>query len=156
MTHQTICDGASVSFWTDRWLERTTTNFWQIPNHLHFLLDMHVVDYIVDNSWNLPTYFRAMDRELTDRILSITLPSEQTADKLNWTASTDGTLTNKLAFAFSAGTRPKVIWSKLLWNTFVLPTRAYVCLRFLHNKLPTYDNLRKHGFVIVSRCCLCL
>jgi len=91
--------------------------------------------------------------ELTDKILQITLPFEPTADRLNWTASIDGRLSNKLTFAFYAGNRPIVDWSKMLWNTHIPPSRSFVCWHLLHNKIPTDDNLRKRGCLIVSIYC---
>lgn len=35
------------------------------------------------------------------------------------------------------------------------PSRSFILWRFAHNKLHTYDNLRKRRCCIVSICCFC-
>jgi len=67
----------------------------------------------------------------------------------------DCNLTNKLAFNFMLGQSQEVPWHKLLWNTYIPPSMAFISWRFLHNKLPTEDNLKKRGCIIVSICCFC-
>jgi hypothetical protein len=49
----------------------------------------------------------------------------------------------------------KVHWDKLIWNSYVPPTRAFISWRLLHDRLPTDENLRKRGCYIVSICCFC-
>ena len=58
----TIGNWDSISFWTDKWLDKPITDILQIPATLHHLLDMTIADYITDNVWSLPPYFRAKDR----------------------------------------------------------------------------------------------
>jgi hypothetical protein len=53
------------------------------------------------------------------------------------------------------GHSQEVTWHTLLWNTYIPPSRAFISWRFLHNKLPTEDNLKKRGCIIVSICCFC-
>jgi len=76
-------------------------------------------------------------------------------DCLNWNMATDGVVTSKLTYSFLAGNVMKVPWHKLIWNTYTPPTRAFISWRFIHNKLPTDDNLRKKGCFVVSICCFC-
>lgn len=90
-----------------------------IPGDIHSSLDMSVSDYIVNGAWSLPDYFLIKDNALTSRILHTTLPFEPIENKLNWTASVDGALSNKLAYSFLAGNGQRVCWAKLLWNTYV-------------------------------------
>lgn len=116
---------------------------------------MSVSDYIVDGEWNLPTYFHVKDDVLTNKILQTTLPIKPVPDALQWLSTTDGHLTNKLTYLFVRGTCIKVPWHKLVWNTYIPPTRVFICWRFIHNRLPTDENLRKRGCTIVSICCFC-
>lgn len=130
-------------------------DIWHVPEHMHNSLTMLVSDYIVDGQWNLPDYFRVKDRALFDRIHLVTLPIESTADNLHWNAATDGHLTNKLAYSFLSAAGQHVNWHKIVWNAYVPPTRAFIWWRFLHNRIPTDENLRKRGCQIVSICCFC-
>lgn len=150
-----IGNGDNIHFWLDRWLERSIVDIWQVPENMHNSLTMLVSDYIVDGQWNLPDYFRVKDRALFDRIHLVTLPIEATADNLHWNAATDGHLTNKLAYSFLSAAGQHVNWHKIVWIAYVPPTRAFICWRFLHNRIPTDENLRKRGCQIVSICCFC-
>jgi len=65
-------------------------------------------------------------------------------------------MTNKLAFNSLYGNSQRVPWSNFIWTTFIPPSRSFITWRFLHDKLPTDDNLRKRGCTIVSICCFCM
>ena len=104
---------------------------------------MRVSDCIVAGSWCLPDFLIYRDPDLASQILQITLPTSNVPDSLNWNMATDWVLTSKLAYSFLAGNGLKVHWHKLIWNTYTTPTRAFISWRFIHNKLPTDDNLRK-------------
>jgi hypothetical protein len=67
----------------------------------------------------------------------------------------DGILTNKLAYHFLLRHGPQVLWDKILWNSYIPPSRAFITWRLLLNKLPTDEHLRTRGCVIVSICCFC-
>jgi len=142
-----------VRFSLDRWLDRPIVDLWNILISLHSHLNMKVADYLVNGEWILPGYLAYKDNALVEKIHQIALPLNETPDKLIWTDSVDGDLSNKLSFSFLAGHGPAVHWAKMLWNTYTPPTRAFITWRFLHNKLPTDDNLRKRGCYIVSVCC---
>nr|ABD28730.1 Ribonuclease H [Medicago truncatula] len=114
---------------------------------------MKVANYLVNGEWILSDFFAYKDNALVEKIHQIALPLDETLDKLIWTDSVDGDLSNKLAFSFLPGHGPTVHWAKMLWNAYTPPTGAFITWRFLHNKLPTDDNLRKRGCYIVSICC---
>lgn len=94
-------------FWKDKWLDRVIADDWRVPDHVSRQLTMKVADYIVEGCWNIPPYFAAKDNQLADKIKKLTLPLEDTPDKLNWTSAIDGDLTNKLSYAFLAGSGQK-------------------------------------------------
>lgn len=146
----TIGDGSTVHLWTDKWLEQPITELWNLPEHMHDRLDMKASEFILNGAWCLPEEFVNRDRALANKICNITLPSDPGPDKLNWNSSVDGLLTNKLAYSFLAGASIQVPWHKLLWNSYIPPSRAFIVWRLIHNKLPTDENLRKRGCYIVS------
>jgi len=157
MTHANwfVGNGNQISFWSDRWLEHTILDHWNIPATLLPDVELEVKHFIVNGRWCLPSYIHQKDPELVARIQKITLPADDTPDTLHWTSSPDGTLTNKTAFSSLYGNSQKVPWSKLLWNAYIPPTRSFITWRFIYDKLPTDDNLRKRGCTVVSICCFC-
>ncbi|CAJ2665471.1 unnamed protein product [Trifolium pratense] len=44
----------------------------------------------------------------------------------------------------------------LIWCNFIPPSCSFLMWRIIHNRMPTDDNLRSRGCVLVSVCALCL
>ena len=150
-----VGNGKDINFWNDRWLTTIIASRWNLPAALLSSLRMQVSDCIIDGKWCLPGYIEGRDPELAHQIHSLTLPVDDIPDQLHWINSTDGKLTNKIAYTTLVARGPSVQWADLIWNTFIPPSRAFITWRLLHNKLPTDDNLRKRGCYIVSICCFC-
>ena len=131
-------------------------NFWNIPSSLLHPLNMKVSDCIVDGNWCIPDYILNRDIELAVKIHKVTLPATEIPDKLNSKSTPNGKLTNKIACDYLNVAGQTVPWSKLLWKTYIPPSRAFTTWRLIHNKLPTDENLRKRGCYIVSICCFCM
>ena len=47
-------------------------------------------------------------------------------------------------------------WADRIWNSCIPPSHSFSYWRLMHGKMPTNENLRKKGCVIVSVCCFCL
>jgi len=150
-----VGNGKSINFWSDKWLESPIADQWGIPHTLLQPIRMMVSDCIEERNWIIPEYIWNRDAELAVKILKITLLVDDIPDKLIWKHAMDGNLTHKMAYDFMNGAGPNVSWAKLLWNSYIPPSRAFITWRVLHNKLPTDDNLRKRGCYIVSICCFC-
>jgi len=116
---------------------------------------MRVSDYIVNGAWCFPDFLIDRDSDFTSKILRITLPVSVIPDTLNWKLATDGVMTSKLVYSFMSSNGQAVDWFKYVWNAYTPPTRAFISWRFIHNKLPIDDNLRKKGCYVVSMCCFC-
>jgi len=155
--HSTSSIGNSnnVFFWTDNWLDKAISEHWQIPHTLKASLTMHVAECIVNGAWCLLKFLTARDSVLASKILKITLPVSDVPDSLNWKLTTDGIMTSKSSYTFLASDGQNVPWFKNVWNSYTPPTRAFISRRFIHNRLPTDDNLRKRGCYVVSMCCFC-
>lgn len=119
-------------------------------------LSMTVSDCIVAGKWYIPEYITQRYPALANQIYKIILPSEEVSDKLCWVDSVDGELTNKIAFSTLSGAGPKMRWAKLVWNSYIPPSRSFITWRLIHNKIPTDENLRKRGCYIVFICCFCM
>lgn len=151
-----VGNGHNIHFWTDRWLDSPIVDKWSIPLALFPSLQMKVSKCIVDGNWCLPEFLILRDQALVDQIQTITLPIDDIPDKLHWINSTNGDLTQKLAYSSLIGNGQQVQWAKILWNYYIPPSRAFITWTLIHNKLPTDDNLRKRGCCIVSICCFCM
>lgn len=151
-----VGNGKSIQFWSDKWLDTPIVQRWGVPQSLVPSLHMLVSDCIVAGSWCLPDYLVRKDAALADQIYKVNLPTVDMPDKLCWTSAPDGELTSKVAYNTLTGAGAHVLWAKLLWNSYIPPSRSFITWRLLHNKLPTDENLRKRGCFIVSICCFCL
>jgi len=150
-----VGNGKNIFFWIDKWLDRAIFEHWNIPPSLHDSLDMKVSECIMEGSWCLPDFLVTRDPDLANSIIKITLPVEDVLDRLNWHHAIDGVMTSKLAYTFLAGTGNKIPWHKLVWNVYTPPTRSFITWRWIHDKLPIDDNLRKRGCFVASLCCFC-
>jgi len=148
----TIDNGEQVFFLLDKLPDRPIVELWNVPASMHASLNMKVKDFITKGTWNTPSYFHNKDRHTVDNILQINLPLDNIPDKLNWNTAVDGSLTNKLSRSFLDHFGPVYSWGKQIWTAFIPPSRSFIVWRFLHNRLPTDDNLRKRGCYIVSIC----
>jgi hypothetical protein len=116
---------------------------------------MTVADCIEEGRWCLPNFIANRDAALASQIQKIILPVDDAPDKLCWTSSPDGELNSSIAYRTISGHNPKVPWAKLLWNSYIPPSRSFITWRLIHNKLPTDENLRRRGCLIVSICNFC-
>lgn len=47
-------------------------------------------------------------------------------------------------------------WAEHLWNSCIPPSHSFIFWQLIHGKMPTDENLRNLGCVIVSICSFCL
>lgn len=151
-----VGNGKTIHFWNDKWLDRSIVTHWNVPQSVSSSLNMLVSDCIHEGRWRIPAFIAHKDPTLASQICKIILPSADIEDKLCWVASMDGELNSKIAYKTMIGSGPQIHWDKLLWNSYIPPSRSFITWRLLHNRLPTDDNLRKRGCFIVSICCFCL
>ncbi|XP_057775140.1 uncharacterized protein LOC130994122 [Salvia miltiorrhiza] len=67
----------------------------------------------------------------------------------------DNFVTVALAFAQHCHRFPKVLWGSWIWENYIPIKRSLICWRLLHNRVPTFDHLRRQGFIASSYCCFC-
>ena len=109
-------------------------------------------EIIVDGGWNLPPTL--LVNEVTTRLPSI--PRVPLPDTLVWAHSTDDTLSSKNALAFLKPPATHMPWADLIWMGCIPPSHSFTFWRLMHIKMPTDENLRTQGCIIVSACCFCL
>ncbi|CAJ2637188.1 unnamed protein product [Trifolium pratense] len=148
--------GHSVSFWLDNWLDEPLAVKFNFLVTVYPLLKAKVASFIENGEWILPATFVNHDVSIRDRIHEITLPRQPMEDRLIWCAYNDGNLTAKQAYVLLFPTQQKLDWTGWIWHNFVPPSSSFVAWRCFQNRMPTDENLRKRGCVVVSACDLCL
>lgn len=119
-------------------------------------LTMKVSDYLWEGRWKIPDYFLQKDDSLHNQIVNMELPLIPASDKLNWTASTGGNLTNMRAYLHLKGNFPKLSWCKIIWKKCIPLSRSFIIWIWAHHRLPTYENLQKRGCILASVCSFCM
>jgi ribonuclease HI len=144
--------GENISLWNDNWLGTSLVVLFNVDMFFHAGFTGKVSDIIVDGGWNLPPSL--MTAVVTDKLPP--LPCDPLPDTFVWSHSADGKLSLKLAIDFLKPTAPKLPWADLIWKGCIPPSHSFTFWRLLHGKMPTDENLRARGCVIVSACCFCL
>jgi len=134
--------------WTDNWLGEPLVNLFNIDPFFHSSFSGKVSEVIDNGHWNLPPSL--LVPEVTSGLASITLPQEQLPDSLVWTHSADGQLTSKQTVSFLRPAALLLPWADRIWTSCIPPSHSFSYWRLMHGKMPTDDNLRNKGCVIVS------
>lgn len=61
----------------------------------------------------------------------------------------------KSAYELVADVQGLDIFCKKIWEPFIPPSRSLIIWLLFYNRIPTHDNLKKRGKVIISACMLC-
>lgn len=148
-------DGQNINFWTDVWLPQSVTDIIHAPSYLGEHLTAKVSDFIINRKWFIPPYLDRNFPELAALIRSVPIPLQPSHDQLRWALSDSGCLSFKGAFEHCNPLGQIVPWSKLIWHPHIPPSKSFILWRLLHRRMPTDDNLRSRGCVVVSMCSLC-
>ncbi|XP_024630075.1 uncharacterized protein [Medicago truncatula] len=145
--------GDRINLWTNNWLGEPLVTLFNIDPFFHASFTGKVSEVIVNGNWDLPASL--LVPEVTSRLASITLPRTELPDSLVWTHSADGQLTSKHAVSFLRSAAHLLPWADRIWNNYIPPFHSFSFWRLMHGKMPTDENLRTKGCVIVSVCCFC-
>jgi len=86
---------------------------------------------------------------------SIIIPATPFLYMLVWPHSPERKLTTKHAFAFLHQHPLALDWASTIWHPCIPPSHSFIYWRLMHCKLPTDENLRSQGCLIVSICVFC-
>jgi hypothetical protein len=114
------------------------------------------VSEVIDNgTLRLPAALTA-DVTIQNYVNNIILPTSQLPDVLVWRHTSDGKLNSKQAFEFLRPSATDLSWAENIWSTAIPPSHSCIYWRLHHNKMPTDENLRRRGCIVVSVCSLCM
>ncbi|XP_057811732.1 uncharacterized protein LOC131025969 [Salvia miltiorrhiza] len=148
-----IGDGTATNFWCDDWLGYRIHEKCKIPHYILDLLGYSVADYFYDGVWHFTQEFINAFPEIVGDIL--VLPIGKESDTRYWKPSLHGTVTAALAFANHCHRFPRVSWGSWIWKPYIPVRRSLACWRILHDRLPTYDRLIRHGMIMPNHCVFC-
>lgn len=120
-----------------------------IDSDFHGHLKGTVSEVIVNGGWNLPAVLKDFG-DIKDLLEAIVFPIGHLPDVMVWTHAPDGILTSKLAFSFLRTTTTLLPWAEHIWSPFIPPSHSCIYWRLHHGKMPTDENLRNRGCIVVS------
>jgi ribonuclease HI len=147
--------GDNINFWTDCWCGSPLVEQLGIPPQTWHLLSSKVSDFIMHGNWFIPTQLSYMFPTLHSIVSHVSIPMEETHDKLIWKHTDDGDLSLKQSYDFILPHIQELHWAKLVWNVDIPPSRSLLAWRLMHGKLPTDENLLTRGCALPSMCNFC-
>ena len=141
-----VGSGENIQFWTDNWLGEPLVDLIQLDSEFHGHLKGSVSEVIVNGGWELP----AVLKDFGD------INARLAPDVLVWSHNPDVVLTSKLAFSFLRTQNTILPWAEQIWSSAIPPSHSCIYWRLHHGKMPTDENLRSRGYIVVSVCSLCL
>jgi hypothetical protein len=112
--------------------------------------------FINNGNWLVLDIIVNSFRELVNEIRNISILKTPLPDRLVWCAAIDGRYTTKQSWDFMLLVQHVLPWRDWLWDKPVPPSHSFIVWRCMHKKMPTDENLRKRGCIIVSGCAMCL
>lgn len=101
-----------------------------------------VSDFMVGNSWSIPSVLASKSPIMFTKIKSMHIPVDYGEDFLIWKHNDSGVLSFKDAYIYVNHDAQAVGWGNLIWSSIIPPSRSFLLWRLLHNKLPTDENLK--------------
>eukprot|EP00253_Pinus_taeda_P004859 PITA_04859 len=163
-----VKDGGTARFWTDSWqqlpsiahtiqdipahhiqLQETVNQFWKVNPESNHRTWREVQEIIPDSP-------EAVQRSLAEELQKRKILKETDQDKLRWGYEEKGTYTTKEAYLIILKdqlTKDK-LWEKI-WRSPIWPKISTFLWLLSHNRVLTWDNLRKRKFEGPSICLNC-
>lgn len=92
---------------------------------------------------------------VTQLIHKVSIPRIDQKHQLRWRHTSTGDLLMKEAYEFKNQQLQTLHWVKCIWSKDIPPARSLFAWRFMHNKVPTDENLMLRDCNIPSLCSIC-
>jgi len=149
-------DGKDISFWNDSWCGPPLSDLFNVPESTRSLLKSSMNEYISNNHWHLPTQLIVMYPSIVHQIQQVHIPTFAQKDQQIWKHTSSGVLMQRDAYDFKQHQFIELHWASCIWSKGIPPAKSLFVWRFMHNKVPTDENLMIRGCNIPSMCSLCL
>ncbi|GAU48962.1 hypothetical protein TSUD_406700 [Trifolium subterraneum] len=138
-------NGKDINFWNDCWCGHSLSEVFNIPAHISQNLTSSVSDYILNGHWNIPSQLSQQFSTLSLIVQQISIPLDPSHDLLLWKHTDFGELQLADAYNFILDQWQELDWAKFIWSPDIPPSKSLLAWRFMHNKVPTYENLKLRG-----------
>lgn len=119
------------------------------------LVYQKVYDFIQNGSWCFSSRISNFHFGLINDIKRVVIPINTFKDELVLGNSIFGDLSFKEAYFTRSNVPQPTNQGKTIWSSVVPPFKSLVSWKLIQNSLPTYNYIRKRGFIIVSCCSMC-
>ncbi|GAU29492.1 hypothetical protein TSUD_65280 [Trifolium subterraneum] len=143
-------NGSKINFWNHDWCGSALSSLFNFPHHVQPNLHSTVSDYIANQQLHIPWQLQQSFPSLISHVTKVTIPIEEKQDQLIWKHSKSGVLSLKDAYHFTSPARPKLDWTRFIWNAAIPPSKSFMMWRLFHNRLSTDENLASRGFLLPS------
>ncbi|GAU17935.1 hypothetical protein TSUD_330600 [Trifolium subterraneum] len=147
-----VGNGLDINFWNDSWCGTPLVDLFGIPSHIRPLLVSTVSDYLLNGQWNIPPQLAQAFPSLCNVVNQVTIPLDQSEDRLIWKHTDSGDLLLKDAYHFKLQHFQELHWTKIIWNQDIPPSKSLLVWRIMHNRIPTDENLFIRGCYMPSMC----
>ncbi|XP_058783572.1 uncharacterized protein LOC131658278 [Vicia villosa] len=107
------------------------------------------------NTWQIKDNIQVALPEFLSSISNFSVATTDVDDLLAWKHSSSCVLTVKEAYNSIITPYPSTDWKTFPWDKDSPPSQSMMVWRYIHNKLPTDDNLLLRGFSFPSQCSFC-
>lgn len=151
-----VGNGVNTNFWLDIWCGNTyLEDFFNIPIAWRASLNYSFASYLHNHHWNLPQQVIDFCPGISSMVQQVEIPLEEKEDCRVWSATETGNLNLKDAYHFKYKKNNQFSWENFVWIKDIPPAKSFVSWRLMHNKLPTYENLKLRSCCFPSICNLC-
>ncbi|XP_058761337.1 uncharacterized protein LOC131634729 [Vicia villosa] len=150
-----VGSGRRVNFWIDNWLREPLVNTFHINAKYHFDLNSMVRNWWIHQAWSIKdNILQALPNQLP-LLANVSITDEEIDDCFVWKNTITGHLSLKEAFNVVVNPKPCSTWRSFPWDIDTPLAHSMIVWRFIHNKLPTDENLKIRAFSFPSLCSLC-
>ena len=150
-----IGNGRNIHFWNDSWFRVPLADHLNLTPMEISSYPKYVVDYISNFHWHIPEGILIQHPELRSLASKVTIPREESDDRLIWKHNSNGELSLKDSYEFKRQVANKVQWAAYIWSKDIPPSKSLLVWRLLNDKIPTDEKLAVRGLHFPSMCSLC-
>jgi len=150
-----IGDGRETSLFFDKWLEKG--RIVDLVGGREYVVQWGetkmVADWRTSHGWSIPASFQRQFPTISAEIHRTNV--SHGLDEVIWTEHCSGKFSVSSCYQMLRRKAPKVSWSTLIWDKFVLPRHAFIWWLVVHGKLKTKTYLHGLGLNVDTTCSFC-
>lgn len=146
--------GDKINIWNDNWCGHSIALLLQIPTGNQQFLKANLKEIMHGMRIVIPSALAQL-RPTLPHLASKVHFNIQKEDSIIWMRSDNNVLSFKDAYSFLNGFIPACNWGRMIWFSFILPSKSLLFWPLMYGKLPIDDILALRGLYLPSICSLC-